>query len=192
MSRSLAPAIAASIAAVAVISPQASPASASPAATTCEEDSGFHTLDFWVGTWRVTVDGRYDGTDIVAKILDGCAVTEDWRDAGGGRGKSLFFYDPFEKTWSQIWVTDEATLRGGLKIKHLVAIYPDGGTRFQGVLPGPPGSKIVLDRTTLTPLDKNTVHQVIERSLDGGSTWRKAYDARYTRENVGRRAKLGS
>jgi len=129
----------------------------------------------------VTVDGRYDGTDVVTKILDGCAVTEDWRDAGGGRGKSLFYYEPFEKTWSQIWVTDQATLRGGLKMKRLIAIYADGGTRFQGMLPGPPGSKIVLDRTTLTPLDKNTVHQLIEISLDGGSTWRKAYDARYTR-----------
>lgn len=149
----------------------------------CDADPGFHTLDFWVGTWRVTVNGKYDGTDVVTKILDGCAVTEDWRDAGGGKGKSLFYYDPFEKTWSQVWVTDEATIRGGLKMKRLVAIYPDKGTRFQGVLPGPPGSKIVLDRTTLTPLDRNTVRQVIEISLDGGSTWRKAYDARYTRAN---------
>lgn len=178
-------AIAAGIAVFMLAAAQASPASAaSPPPSvplSCDKDPGFHTLDFWLGTWRVTVGGRYDGTDIVTKILDGCAVTEDWRDAGGGRGKSLFYYDAFEKTWSQVWVTDEATARGGLKLKRLIAVYPDKGTRFQGVLPGPPGSKIVLDRTTLTPLDENTVHQVIEISLDGGSTWRTAYDARYTR-----------
>lgn len=156
-------------------------APAPPRAPSCDSDPGFHTLDFWVGTWRVTVNGKYDGTDVVTKILDGCAVTEDWRDAGGGKGKSLFYYDPFEKTWSQVWVTDEATVRGGLKMKRLVAIYPDKGTRFQGLLPGPPGSKTVLDRTTLTPLGRDVVHQVIEISLDGGSTWRTAYDARYTR-----------
>ncbi|HET9343999.1 MAG TPA: hypothetical protein VFO25_13910 [Candidatus Eremiobacteraceae bacterium] len=185
MRRSSTFAIAAGIAVFALAAAQASPAPAqpsAPASATCDKDPGFHTLDFWLGTWRVTVDGRYDGTDVVTKILDGCAVTEDWRDAGGGKGKSLFYYDPFEKTWSQVWVTDEATVRGGLKMKRLIAIYPDKGTRFQGILPGPPGSKIVLDRTTLTPIDNNAVHQIIEISLDGGSTWRTTYDARYTRE----------
>jgi hypothetical protein len=148
---------------------------------TCNDDAGFRALDFWVGTWRVTVDGQYDGTDVVTKILSGCAVTEDWRDAGGGRGKSLFYYDPFAKEWTQVWVTDQATARGGLKIKKLIALYADRGTRFQGVLPGLPGSKIVLDRTTLRPLSDKTVHQVIEISIDGGTTWRKTYDAIYRR-----------
>lgn len=163
----------------------AQPSPAASSHPTCDEDAGFHTLDFWVGTWRVTVDGTYDGTDVVTKILDGCSVTEDWRGADGGRGKSLFYYDPFEKVWSQVWVTDEAAIRGGLKTKRLVAVYPDKGTRFQGVLPGPPGSKIVLDRTTLRPLGKDVVRQLIEISFDGGSTWRTVYDARYTRVKGG-------
>lgn len=162
-----------------LFSAQASPAIATT--TSCSEDPGFQELDFWVGTWRVTVGGRYDGTDVVTKILRGCAVTEDWRDAGGGRGKSLFYYDSFEKTWTQVWVTDQATERGGLKVKHLIARYPNGGTRFQGELPGPPGSRTVLDRTTLTPQSKSSIRQVIEISLDGGSSWRTTYDAIYTR-----------
>jgi hypothetical protein len=156
-------------------------ASPAPVPPPCNAESGFHALDFWIGTWRVTVGGRYDGTDVVTKILDGCAVTEDWRDVGGGRGKSLFYYDPFAKDWTQVWVTDQATGRGGLKVKRLIAVYPDRGTRFQGVLPGPPGSRIVLDRTTLRPLPDKTVHQVIEISLDGGTTWKQTYDAIYKR-----------
>ncbi len=157
-------------------------AHAAPAAAPhCSSVSGFHALDFWVGSWRVTVQGQFAGTDVVAKILDGCAVTETWHDAGGGRGQSLFYYDPFFEQWTQVWVTDEATRRGGLKIKHLVAVYPDKGTRFEGVLPGPPGSTLVLDRTTLRPVDATHVHQVIEISRDGGSTWRPTFDAIYTK-----------
>jgi len=28
----------------------------------------------------------------ITKILNGCAVSEDWRDADGTRGMSLFYY----------------------------------------------------------------------------------------------------
>ena len=147
----------------------------------CVTDAGFHTLDFWLGTWRVSVDGKYDGTDTVTKILNGCAVIEDWRDVGGSRGKSLFYYDPFAKEWTQVWITEEATVRGGLKVKKLIATYPGQGTRFQGMLPGPPGSRTILDRTTLRPESDGTIRQVIEISIDGGTTWRRTYDALYTR-----------
>jgi hypothetical protein len=150
----------------------------------CDADTGFHTLDFWLGTWRVTAGGKYDGTDVVTKILDGCAVTEDWTDSTGHKGKSLFYYDSFAKVWTQVWVTDQATARGGLKIKRLIATYADRGTRFQGLLPGPPGAKTVLDRTTLQPEADGTVHQVIEISVDGGTTWIVTYDAIYRRSTT--------
>jgi len=162
-------------AAIATAAPKPPPA--------CDADTGFHALDFWLGTWRVTADGKYDGTDVVAKVLDGCAVTEDWTDATGHKGKSLFYYDPFAKVWTQVWVTDQATARGGLKIKRLIVTYADRGTRFQGLLPGPPGSKTVLDRTTLRPNADGTVHQVIEISVDGGTTWVVTYDAIYHRSH---------
>ena len=156
------------------------PAAATPPAG-CGADQGFPALDFWVGTWRVTEKGEFAGTDVVSKILGGCAVTEEWSDAGGGKGESFFYYDPFFAQWTQVWVTDRATQRGGLKIKRLVARFADKGTRFEGVLPGPPGSTIVLDRTTLRPIDRTHVHQVIEISRDGGTTWRTTFDALYTR-----------
>lgn len=34
------------------------------------------------------------GTNRITKILNGCAVSEDWRDADGTRGMSLFYYQP--------------------------------------------------------------------------------------------------
>jgi hypothetical protein len=145
----------------------------------CAGDPAFHILDFWLGTWRVTADGRYAGTDVVTSELGGCAVVEKWADADGSRGLSLFVYDSFSGRWQQTWVTGLATRAGGLKYKTLVARYSNGGVRFQGILPAPPGKPPILDRTTLTPLINGTVHQVIEISRDGGSTWAATFDAIY-------------
>jgi hypothetical protein len=167
--------IAANVAALsAAPSPQPSPAP-------CSSVTGFHDLDFWIGSWRVTSGGRFAGTDVVTSILDHCAVTENWTDADGSHGMSLFYFNAFEQRWTQVWVTDRATARGGLKEKYLIARVPGGGVRFQGVLPGAPGSAIVLDRTTLTPVDDGTVHQLIEISRDGGTTWTPTFDAIYAR-----------
>jgi hypothetical protein len=141
----------------------------------------FHVLDFWIGNWRVTTNGTYAGSDAVTSELEGCAVIERWSDADGSHGIGLFVYDLFAGSWKQTWVTDRATGIGGLKYKSLVARYPNGGTRFEGVLPAPPGHRPVLDRTTLTPLHDGTVRQVIEISTDGGSTWTNEFDAIYTR-----------
>jgi len=118
----------------------------------------------------------------VTAELDGCAVTERWTDADGSHGESLFFYDAFAGHWQQIWITDTPTRVGGLKYKTLIATFPDGGVRFQGILPAPPGKAPILDRTTLTPLSGGTVHQVIEISKDGGTTWVDGFDAIYHRD----------
>jgi hypothetical protein len=149
----------------------------------CASQGAFHLLDFWLGTWRVTSGGKYAGTDVVTSELGGCAVIEHWSDADGSHGMGLFLYDSFAGRWTQTWVTDQAMHVGGLKFKTLVARYPNGGTRFQGMLPEPAGKKPILDRTTLTPMQDGTVAQVIEISADGGTTWTKTFDATYTRTN---------
>jgi hypothetical protein len=147
----------------------------------CDSDPAYHLLDFWLGDWVVLADGREVGTNRVEKILAGCAVKELWRGAEGGRGDSLFFVQPGTRRWKQVWVTDEATSPGGLKEKQLVVRLPGGGTRFQGEIPAPDG-RVILDRTTLTPSNDGRVHQLIEISRDGGSTWVVTFDAWYVRK----------
>lgn len=146
-------------------------------APACSERPVFGWLDFWVGEWRVLVDNRQVGTNSVKKVLDGCAVTEDWTDARGGTGRSLFYVSPETGLWRQVWVTNSALAPGGVKEKHLIARHPDRGVRFQGQLIT--GGSVVLDRTTLTPLPDRTVRQTIEHSHDGGATWTTAFDAIY-------------
>ena len=118
----------------------------------------------------VTEHGKFAGTNLVTSEFGGCVVQEHWQGVEGGRGSSF-----------NTWVTDQATPIGGLKYKTLVYTYPDGGTRFAGVLPAPARHAPILDRTTLRPVDRHRVHQVIEISRDGGEHWTTTFDALYTR-----------
>ena len=144
----------------------------------CRNDSIYSALDFWLGEWTVFVGDQQVGTNRITRILNGCAVVEEWRDSEGGEGRSLFYVEPGTHRWKQVWVTDDAAHVGGTKEKHLVSRLPDGGVRFQGELPLPDG-RLILDRTTLTPIRPDEVRQLIETSRDGGTTWRAGFDARY-------------
>jgi hypothetical protein len=67
---------------------------------------------------------------------------------------------------------------GGLKVKHLVHTFADGGVQFQGTVT-PMGVPPYLDRTTLRPLPDGTVRQIIDISRDNGRTWEVRFDAVY-------------
>ena len=148
----------------------------------CQKNPAYQKLDFWVGDWDVFAKDekgveQKDGTNRIEKILDGCAIIENWRDVEGHEGKSLFYYRPVQKEWKQVWVTDV----GPMKEKTLILEMPDGGVRFQGELAKRSGGTY-LDRTTLTPLAGGKVRQVIEISLDGGKTWQTTFDAEYRKK----------
>jgi tetratricopeptide (TPR) repeat protein len=142
----------------------------------CEADPAYHKMDFWLGSWVAVADGKKDGNDSIEKILNGSALTENWDDVDGHHGKSLFYYNPATGKRKQVWVTDA----GPLKEKMEVEAPEKGAVRFQGEISLRDG-RTVLDRTTLTPLPGDRVHQVIEQSADGGKTWNVGYDAIYER-----------
>ncbi len=136
-------------------------------------------LDFWTGSWGVVTgeDQKQVGTNSIQKILNGCAVIENWKSVTGGEGKSLFYFHDDEQTWKQVWITDGQRL----KEKRLIAVLDGGALRFLGEI-RPPGGGVILDRTTLTPIEENKVRQVIEQSIDGGETWQVGFDAFYVRD----------
>jgi hypothetical protein len=145
-----------------------------------DADPAFHQLDFWVGYWRVVnaQTGQPEGSNRIEKILKGCALIEHWTEAdGSSEGKSLFYYNPANQTWKQVWVTDT----GSTKEKQMItAALPAGALRFQGEIPLR-GGKSVLDRTTLAPLPDGRVRQTIEISRDHGASWQISFDAFYLR-----------
>lgn len=150
-----------------------------PPTPACEGDPAFAMLDFWLGDWDVFVDDQKVGHNHIAKILNGCAITEDWTAASGAQGHSLFYYLPAEQSWKQVWVTGTALARGGVKEKTMTERM-ENAVRFQGEIKLPGGGGY-LDRTTLTSLDDGDVRQLIEVSTDGGGVWLAVFDARYVR-----------
>jgi hypothetical protein len=149
----------------------------------CASEPALARLDFWLGDWEVCSAGERVGRDRVGKILGGCAVSEEWTASDGSRGFSLFYWSASDRQWKQVWVTDRALLPGGLKEKHLIARFADGGVRFQGEIALPDGRRI-LDRTTLRPAANGSVSQRIEISRDGGESWTASFDATYRRARV--------
>lgn len=145
----------------------------------CRDTPGFDRLDFWIGEWDVMANGQRVGTNRILEILDGCAVVEEWSAAGGGEGRSIFYYLPHSGEWKQVWVTTTATRTGGVKEKTLIEVLGDGSLRFQGRLPDAAG-QLWYDRTTLTPRPDGTVRQHLEISQDG-RTWETTFDAVYVR-----------
>jgi len=147
----------------------------------CESDPAYKTLDFWLGDWDVFVGDKKVGTNRIEKILKGCAIVENWKDASGEEGKSLFYYQKMIDKWSQVWVTENAMIPGGVKEKYLTLRLDDGGLRFQGAIPIQ-GGRSYIDRTTLTPLKDGRVRQVIEVSRNKGMEWETAFDAIYVKK----------
>jgi hypothetical protein len=147
---------------------------AAAAESPCRSDAGYAALDFWLGDWEVYVGERLDGTNHIEKVLGGCAVVENWKDADGSEGRSLFFYNRHSGAWKQVWIDEVGTL----KEKARMADPAPGAVRFQGEVQARDGTTL-LDRTTLTRLDGGRVRQVIEVSRDHGATWRTGFDAVY-------------
>ena len=148
----------------------------------CENNPEYAKLDFWVGEWDVVnANGGKAGDNSIRKILNSCAIIEDWTGNGGSKGMSLFYYDPKLKTWKQVWLTQNAVATGGTKEKAMIEEFDNGAVRFQGEIIRPNGSTYI-DRTTLTPLPDGRVRQVIETSNDEGETWTTGFDAFYTRK----------
>ena len=146
----------------------------------CQQDPSYRQLDFWVGRWDVfdSHDGSKAGTSVLQTILNDCAIAEEWHEAdGSGEVRELFYYQKAKKLWHQIWVSDA----GPTKERLLVETLKDGSVRFQGEVAQLDGGSH-LDRSTVTPLSGDRIHQVIEISRDDGKTWQVTFDAEYRKQ----------
>jgi len=143
----------------------------------CAHSELYGMLDFWLGDWSVYVGDNLVGTNSIEKTMKGCAVLEHWESIDGGRGTSLFYVDG-QRLLKQVWVTEYGTMPGGVKEKTHQPLAEQRQIRFQGRVYAEDG-KSYLDRTTLTDLGNGRVRQLIEVSMDEGTTWRATFDAEY-------------
>ena len=156
---------------------QASDGAAPPRRGDCSAPE-MRQLDFWIGDWNVSMTGHKDviASSKIEKLLDGCGISEryDSPAAPGGpySGVSYSGYDRNDALWHQMY----------LDVNGNVTWYTGRLTGHEMVFTAP-GRAGALQRMSYVPEDDGTVRQVGETSVDGGATWRLAYDYTYRRRN---------
>lgn len=133
------------------------------------------SMDFWIGEWDVFRGGKKVGVNRIERTLGGAAIIEHWKDAGGGEGKSLFYWMADKKKWKQVWVTPDGAY------KEKVAESVARGLVFTGTAYQANGSSYP-DRTRLTLESDGTVRQVIEYSTGSSKGWQPVWDATYRKK----------
>lgn len=138
----------------------------------CPHDPRYRAFDFWVGDWDVYVDGaKTSAHNDISMELHGCLIHERW--SGGGLGESFNYYNANTGKWHQNYVDD-----GGSTVWYEGAPTAPGVMRMQGGYANADGST-GLARVTWTANADGSVHHFIERSTDGGKTWKVYFDAVY-------------
>lgn len=144
---------------------------ATPAQAPACADPAHHEFDFWIGDWTVTEHGKPAGTNRIDRLLEGCALLENWTGASGTRGHSLNFYDASRRLWQQTWIDSAGT---ALNLEgHFVA----GQMTLSSLKPGLKSA----DRITWTPNKDGSVRQLWEHTDDAGTSWTAAFDGVYAR-----------
>ncbi len=147
----------------------------------CQADSLYHALDFWVGDWEVfDQNDRLVGYNKIEKILNSCAIQENWTDTGGNEGKSLFYVENDSRQWKQVWVTASAKQPWGQKEKSLLSSTPGKEVLFQGSYKMQ--GQLILDRTILSKGANGHVKQTIQVSRDGGQNWQTTFIGIYKKK----------
>ena len=135
-------------------------------------------LDFWLGEWELSYveDGKPGKSrNRVSKILDGCAVLEEFSGAPGTRldGRSFSTYDRLTKRWKQTWVDNTAgylDFAGGLEGGRMVLSRE---MRRDG--------KAIGQRMVFQDIQRDSLKWLWQRSEDGGATWTTQWEIDYRR-----------
>ena len=139
-------------------------------------DPEFSQFDFWVGDWRVTDEaGTLQGTNRVEKVLNGCAVQENWIGAQGTRGHGYKIFAKRRGIWHQTWVDSNGTLL------LLDGRFKDGRMVLKGQTPAREGKCTVEHEILWQALSDGRVRQAWRISRDRGKTWIDAFVGLYTR-----------
>ena len=131
----------------------------------------YRQFDFFLGDWDaydVAAPDRLAARNQVTRILDGCVVHEHYWQRDGLVGESFSLYDAARHRWHQTWVTNRGALLlldGALDGDRMVLTAAE---------PGAKGGTTLL-RGVWQATDSG-VHEIAERSSDGGRTWSPLFD----------------
>jgi hypothetical protein len=124
----------------------------------------------------VSEHGKLAGHNRIDRILDDCALLENWTGAQGGEGKSLNFFDRDDGLWHQTWVD-----RSGGAL-FLSGKFENGAMRLEGVRSATGKQAAMRHRITWTALPDGSVRQLWESSPVAKEEWTTQFDGLYVRE----------
>ena len=141
----------------------------------------YHQFDFWIGDWDAFEAGSSSSEAHckVERILEGCALREDYQDTTGHHGQSFTIYDATRKIWHQTWVTNRGEL---LMIEGKL----EGGAMVLSGSDHTAAGKERQVRGTWQPVSGG-VREFASRSLDGGKTWTQWFDITFRRHTPSHR-----
>ena len=148
---------------------EASAPGASAAPCSSEKHRQF---DFWIGEWKVSMNGQEAGMNSIRLIHNGCVLEENWKSASGSDGSSYNVYDQGTDRWHQTWVD------GAGSLLELNGGFEGGSMILIGERPLPSGTGETTHRITWTPNPDGTVRQLWESSEDG-LAWTVQFDGLY-------------
>ena len=135
-------------------------------------------FDFWVGDWDLTYDdaGKVGKShNHIARILDGCALLEEFRGPPGTplEGRSLSTFDRLTHRWKQTWTDNTAAwldFAGGFADGRMVLSREAGKD-----------GKHFLQRMVWEEIRRDSLEWLWQRSDDGGRTWKTQWQIHYKR-----------
>jgi len=138
-------------------------------------------FDFWVGTWNLewadAKGTKLSGTNTITKILNGCAIEENFSTAGSSPfiGKSLSLFDARNGRWKQTWVDNAGAYL------DFVGEFKDGKMTLSREAVNPQGKKI-MQRMVFSEIKKDSIRWDWESSVDDGKTWTSNWQLNYKRK----------
>jgi hypothetical protein len=134
-------------------------------------------LDFWVGEWELTytVSGKpVKSRNRITKVLDGCAILEEFTGAPGTRldGRSYSTYDRATKRWKQTWVDNTASYL------DFEGATVDGDMAFVRVVTR--DGKTTHQRMVFREVKADSLRWLWQASPDGNA-WTTQWDIAYKR-----------
>jgi hypothetical protein len=137
-----------------------------------------HQFDFWLGDWELAY--REDGQEAhsrnrVTRILDGCAILEEFSGAPGVKldGRSVSTFDRATSQWKQTWVDNSGSyldFTGGMADGRMVL---SRRVEREG--------KAFLQRMVFQDIERERLKWLWQRSDDGGRTWSTQWEIDYRR-----------
>jgi hypothetical protein len=135
-------------------------------------------FDFWVGEWDLTFQNEgkpAHSRNHITKILDGCALLEEFRGPPGTplEGRSLSSFDRATHRWKQTWTDNTASyldFTGGFADGRMVLAREAG-----------PEGKRFLQRMVWQDIRADSLTWLWQRSDDGGKSWKTNWQIEYRR-----------